>query len=354
MAVNDLKNNGDPLPGIPWAHWIGHDGNDGQDGTSGFEEGNQQVMAFQVYWTDAYQAAQLLMGVNRIFKSPGQSNTLDRIPPARHPNYPWLRCSRLTGIKGHKWLGKADTQSQSTASYYQYAIITATFTMPKYRVLSDTELDHLFPWVGGQRQEWQRWLNFAPQIGVETLSREGKLNYSWADAPTGQPFGKAATFVSPVAQALPKGDLCPVWTRVPLYNALYSSSAASLNCPINMDACVGTLNLTPFLGRPAQTLRFNGYRIVQVESPTDPEDMNLPKGYPPLVANVELSWSYWNPPIDPMGTLLRGHNLAPYPAAVPGYWYPITADGILAHEAENPGSGIYGVTEHAQIFLLPG
>lgn len=350
----NLQFNGNPMPGIPWAEFIGPDGMQSNEGNFGYEQGNQITMMYLVDWNDQEEAVKELLGVNETISNPfgGAGFSLSRVPPGQHPYYYWLYATRVA-IKPLRWESKTPGTGPNaqTSSQYKLALLTVLFQQLKYRVMTDAVLDVKFPPVGSVRQEQYRFVEFVPQIGVEVISREGGGNtppFKWAEGPL-----TPLTFTSPVPQALHKADLVLKWCRVPLYGGVLASSANYLASP-NLDSLVGTVSSAAFFGRPAQTLKFSGYRIVLQEAPVSPQAMGfaLSSDFPSLVCDVELDFQYWNPPTFGATT---GHNLAPIPQDATGRWAAIVAEGVpLGGLPSTANASIYQVADWKNMFVPNG
>ncbi len=342
---------GIPLPGIQWAEWNGPDGMQSGDGEMGYEAGNQLTITYMVNWQDWDTAIRLLLGVNTVESNPFRvgEHRLSRTPPAQHPRNYWLSATRCS-VKPVRWIGtELDAPSAGTTSTYQYAFITTLFQQLKYRILGDGELDSIFPpgAFNGYRQEMNRFTEFYPQIGIESIVREGGGStppFKWCEGPLS---GNA--FTSPAPQALNKGDFIVTQRRVPLLGGVLARIASYQQATV-LDPLAGTINAAVFLNHPAQTLRYNGYRINPVECPINNSFMNLPQdqGYPSLVCDLEHSFSYWDPP--PFAAT-RGHNLAPIPQDTTGRWAAVSPSGTLP---DTTHAGIYIVKDWSPFMSVPG
>lgn len=235
---------------------------------------------------------------------------------------------------------------------YTHALVTVDCVQPRYPILTDETLDRLYPPVniGGTmvRQEWRRFVQWAPNHGIETLSIEaGSMRYAeggGVDEPTVN-----TAFNSPTSQTLAKGNLIGTWMTVP-YRGLVSQTTLK---PERIKAAIGTVNTVEFMGYAPGVLRFDGYRFIYGEAPY-PEDFvnagNLSGNqgedqlWPSMTVDVELTWSIWDPPSK--GTYF-GHNLVPYrnTANTSGKWFLATTNGDPA------GARIFTASDHRLIFL---
>jgi hypothetical protein len=356
-AQPSLVNNG--WLTIPWAMVnAGPAGSDGVDGALGHVAGgNQASFAIQVNYGDVQQAIQDLCGVYVRDPSTGY---LSRTQPRQHPHpaFEHLRVSRIAGIRPMAAIGKQATKVGAWTQYH-YWIISVGFAHPRARMLDDATLDRLFPPVTATdgnryRQEWMRNVEWTPTSSVEVISREGNTSWKYQETSATGPAVNDK-FPSPQGQFLGKQDWVAVWRNVPMYRALLSSAAATIDRPINLDYALYTLNDAPFRGNPAGTLMFRGYKWDWNESPYGPQIANLLSTDVALTGDVSLAFTQFDPPAGTAtstvpgpnynsGATSRGHNLAPY---VDNLWY-------LIKDAKTGTQTIFKTSPFERIFSLPG
>lgn len=313
MAVPELIDNG--WLSVPWAEYVGRQAGNPHggiaDGAFSWEQGNQQTMAILVNFDDVHVALQDLGGTNIWNHLTG---TLDRKPPARHPTFDWLYCSRVASCRPVKWLSKENVLG-APRSRYRYYLLVLLFTQPRYRILSDLELDLAFPPVAGERQEYRRWVTWNVEPASELLSREGgSFHYAEGGA------GITGTAVkAPLINYLSKNELVVKWHNLPR-QALFGANGEGP--ATNIEAGLGKVNSAEFLHRPAGTLMLRNVRFVEHEA-FHTGSINGGGSVPPLAYDVEFYMGVWDPP--PFDAAHRGWNLAP--RAGSDVWYLVTTDG---------------------------
>jgi hypothetical protein len=357
MAEPTLINNG--WLSVPWAHYIGGgSGSDGTDAALGHgPAGNQATFPILVNWDDVNQAIVELCG--EYFFSSGPDHYLTRILPKQHPMWPMLYVSRVVSVKPMKWTGK-DFTLASRFSDYRYAMLSLLFQQPKYPLLTDQALDAKFPPVaiGGTnyRQEWYRYCEPTPKVGIETLSTEAGA-WKFAEGTGGtQPTAGSTLVTAPTLQPLSKGPLLYLWRNVPYYG-LFSPTTGR---PEKLIAAAGTVNSVAFPGAngyPVGTLRFDSYDFVFNEAPYPAsrflaglaaEDQPPNTYRPSLTVDVTLAWTFFDPPHSHSAS--RGHNLAPYRGDPDGSWYLITSpDGAAGSAKICPSSDHRKIFSHADL-----
>lgn len=324
MAIQ-LQNNG-WLP-IPWAEYIGRSGSEGSDSAWSYDGGIQSTLTILINWTDAIAGIEAILGYAQ--RNPTTGN-LDRVLPVRHPLYNQLYASRITSMRGRKWLGKYQSDIGWTSAY-QYMMCSILFVQPKFTVLSDGTLDRLY---GSPRQEFRRYTEMRFEPTTEFLSREGS-KYVFAEGGPGGPNAGSSIVKGTVNQQLMKAELTLTWRRVPSLGFL---STAGVGPPTKALTCLGSVNSDTFLGYPPGVLLLKGVRFTPLEAPSD-RGVNLLAGQPPTHLDIEMHAAVWDPPagtaadVTPgptfnQGATTRGHNLVPFPGtgAAAGRWWRVSQD----------------------------
>jgi hypothetical protein len=355
MAQLTLRRQIPGLVSVPYSIFCGHEGSAGQDASLGHGTGgNQATLILQVAAPDLEQAFQDLLGlytVDAIDPLTAPPWRVARTVPARHPIYDWLRCSRITGCKGVKLTGKDTVTGPSPQPTFNHYLVSCLFTQPHYSIYSDSDLDTKFPPVTASdgkhyRQEWRRWCVWGGVPSVEAMTREAG-SMVWVETGAGGPTIGSA-FNSPWPRFLQKQDIVCRWCNVPAFDGLLSSATATIERPINLENALYTVNDAPFRGYPAGTLLFRGYNTAWNEAPY-PSGATIggrgPTNYPSLTMDVELAFTFFDPP---NGSTTRGHNLAPFAPATGGNgkWYEVV---------EATGSqGLFALSPFEKLFSLPG
>ncbi len=333
------------LNGIPWTHYTGRaGGNDGIDAALGHgPSGNQATFTIIVDWFNFQNAVVQLCG--QYFWSSG-GGPMTRYLPKQHPAIPWLYVGRIVGVKPMIVTSKDFTLEPGNWSNYRYVMITIVFTQPKYALLTDQALDKAFPQIMGigfgganVRQEWRRYMEMTPKIGVETLSIEaGQYKYAEGTGAGGQPLAGTTSVAAPILKPLSKGSVLGVWRNVPVYGLISPTTYQATY----LNLAVGTVNSVAYPdanGYPIGTLLFQGYDISYNEAPYDPSlflagldgaNQGVNQFIQSTTADVSLCWSFFDPPHS--HSAYRGHNLVPYRSDPDGSWYLISVDGNPAHD----------------------
>lgn len=350
LPPNELINNGPPIPDAEWAEFISRSGMTGFEGNFGADGGNQVTEHYIVNYADTITALEDLLGTNEIVSNPAGGVMISRVPPANHPIWPFLRCTRVS-VKGLKWTGKTTYPPPlgGATSTYQFTVLTALYTQPRYRILTDDDLDAKYPPVSNVRQEQNRWIEYIPQVGVETINRDGGTAFWWGEGPGGAvALGQPIT--SPQTQNLAKADVVLLQRNVPLYKG-FLSSASNYTTADNVDKLVGTVNSATFFGRNPQTMYFAGYRAVPKENWLTPGESGIGDlSFPTLLADIEYAFRWWNPP--PFSTT-RGWNLAPIPGDSAGRWAAFSSNSA-GHLPDTSNAGVAVVKDWANLFTPPG
>jgi hypothetical protein len=312
-----LINNGWFPSGIPWAEYITeHIPPPGFDGSWSYDGGNHHTIPIIVNWLDQWQAVMDLLGQNLRVENEDGTVSLERIPPMNHPIFTHLYCTKIEGPRPFgKFVQKVQIGGYAY-SQWEFSLIVATFTQPKFAVLSDANLQNNF----GAGQEWNRYVEWNYRPDVEVLSRPGS-QFLYAEGAAGNPQGTALP--RDVAQFLAKADLTPKWYRVP-YVGLFSPTTFR---PENILAGLGKVNDATFQSNLKGTLLFKGVVIELKESPLKPtmQNGNFAVGQPSLVCDCTFALSYFQP--SDLGTY-HGHNLFPAAGHDPT-WYLATDDGTV-------------------------
>ncbi len=348
---------------VPYAIYCGRgEGSDGIDAALGHGSGNHSTFAIQVNWSDLTDACYNLTG---FYFWDLSSNYLNRTLPKRHPIFQHHYVSRLTSIKPLYLVGKDATWQPGPFPKYQRALISIDFCQPHYGILSDTKLDTLYPpvTISGvkYRQEWLRYFEPASEIGVEYQQIEaGKMKY--AEGAGGvQPTAGTTVVNIPLLEPLSKGTVSYIWKFVP-YRGFISQKTLR---PENVIKFIGTVNSAPFPGfdsttYQAGTLRFDGYKVVQINEAPYPESYvgaGIDVGndgenqfWPSITLDIQLTWSFFDPPHQ--NSALQGHNLVPY-RVVGGDGAPTTGSSwyLASSDGTNTGARILKLADHRAMFL---
>ena len=214
--------------------------------------------------------------------------------------------------------------------------------------MDDATLDGLYGTMGG-RQEWRRYVTVLAQNASTYITRPANEMYFTQTGGAGP--GDNTVFIQDIQVLVATQELSIIWELVPLDGMF---GGGGVETPANVDAGLGCINATQFMGYPPGTLRLNSSQAERIKSP-----INVggdPGIYvPPLLARVRMSMTYFNPKYGGTGSIGTGPteylpwNLLPYPGPVPagsGRWFKITS------AAGGTGDQLYQTYEFADLFDL--
>lgn len=275
-------------------------------GGTGAINGNFGIGSSQVteYWdvpdTDVVQFVQEFLGW-----SVKSGTRIARNNPARHPYYPYLRASRITGLEGIGPNGIRSATYGMTASW-KLIRLSVQFETPPYQILEDNQVTI---------SEFQR--NIVPEdfdAETEFIQRGG----GQFQFPSGTPGLSNLTIQGSVAQRVGKEKKTYLWVNVPDDGLFDSGGFDNGGFATNMEAAVGTVNDAYFFDYPPGTLLMLGWKPISRTMPVDPSVLS--PGNPNIVPrawDVKIVFSYFDPP--PGDVTKLGHNLVPHPTN--GLWY---------------------------------
>ncbi len=351
-------------------------GADGIDGTFGHGNQNGATCVVQVYWADVKDAIYALLGH---YQWDITSNWLNRTLPKRHPFFDHLYASRITGIHPVGFESKEQWPVGPFPSYHHVNIVVG-FNQPHYPLLKDFTLDKTYPPVTitvpadplvpviatavNVRQEWRRWFEWTPEMGIDTQMVEaGSMRYAEG---TGNPAQPAVNqlYNSPTANQIPTGTVTGVWRQVPYRGLVSPTTFRADNLIMELGTfrtLIGTVNINEFMGYPAGTLRYDGFRYLSWNETPYPE--NYVSGgveignngddqlWPSLTLDVQLIWSYRDPPHQ--NSAYRGHNLVPFRIVdSSGTATTLASSWYLATSTGNPATGarLLPLADHRLLF----
>lgn len=358
MPVPELQNNG--WIGIPWAEFIGKDGSHGASWNSTYEGESQSTFQILVNWVDGPAAEIYLLGSSRYDDNTG---LLFRTMPARHPYKPSQFADKIISAQPLRWDSKAQSFSSAFVgtsagvplSQYQWWLLTIGFVTPKYRVLSDSDLQRIY----GASQEWRRFCEAHIEYHSTTLSKNGQT-WRWAATAAGGPTLNEA-LSAPFGKSWNGQTVILRWRRLPR-RGLYTESGEGLFFNKNLSGCINRVHNgnTDLWGLPGNVysgvLRFDGAKATPIASPFDPAAQGLTATSINAFIDLELTFSVWDPPfgdttfVNPnnLPDGMRGHNLAPNPGD--NLWYLISTGGNVGGTPS--GALIFPTTDLSTVFQL--
>ena len=140
--------------------WVG-DMKFGPDGAS-------VALQIDTNWDDLDTVVLALLG-----KAEKSGASIARTLPMRHPRWPNLTCTAVTGVEGVRFRGRSAANANGAVAEYDIARLTCLFTQRPYKLLTDAAC---------AGQEWKRWTQYKGKDTVEMLQRD-KGNYVWEEGP---------------------------------------------------------------------------------------------------------------------------------------------------------------------------
>ena len=259
----------------------------------------------------------------------GAGSGIQRILPFRHPQFDFLWCKNVSGCRYVQYQGQ-NTEGVASGypyGYYSTARLTLDFWQPPYAIVAD-----------GIVSEWERFTTTMVHPSCELLNRQtGFYKYTDPLAPSyNNSNGKVPGNRS---SQLHKKRLVVKWWGIP-WNSLFPMAADNgLNYTSpNIDSLVNRVNGLAFAGCHQQTLLCEAPEFEYVTWPVSPQVLGTPVLKSSLLWNVTFNLLYFDPPINPAGSGLQGHNLAP---DYDGYWY---AYGPVGNTSNIPYPNFVGNT----------
>lgn len=326
---------------VPWAEFVGKDGSHGAQFNSGWTDDSRAIFNILVYWTDVLQAEQDILGI-AIFDP--ATNRLSRTPPVAHPLKPQMRAEKIISAHPLAWNGKAlvdfpyawgNGGPTGALSSYVYFLLSIGFSVPKYAIVTDTDLQTFF---GGL--EFNRWCEVEEDPQIETITREAGA-FVWSTGSPANLLGQP--FSAPLAQNINAESLKVIWRRVPRVG-LFTDAGTGYLLNNNIKSSLGFVHNgdTPMwgIGSAFGNANSNGspLRLVSakqrpISSPLWPLNQGIPWWAMNTYHDVEFTFRMWDPPSG--DGVNFGHNLAPNPA-FDGNWYLVkTLSGATIYPVGN-------------------
>lgn len=350
-----LKNQAGGWVAVAWEEYVGQDASHGATWSTAWDEGNQAVFQVIINWQDGLEFEIEALGYST-FNS--NTTTLSRTLPVRHPYKSWMRCERILGVQPVRWDEKSagfvsgflSVPAGVPISEYAYLLVTMGFANPKYRVLTDAQLQSLY----GANQEWRRFCEVKHRVNAQALTRENGSWY-WADgsstAAGAVPPTRNNAIPAPIGQTLYHDEIHVKWKRLPR-RGVYGQSGESDFFNTNILSNWGKVNSTTTLwglsgNQWSGVLRFVSADATPISSPFDPGAQGLQATSINEYVDLDLVFDWFDPPYG--DSAYRGHNLAPNPAD--NFWYLLTTSNANAVGAP-AGQTIYPTADISQVFTL--
>lgn len=258
--------------------------------------------------------------------SPG---IITRYLPMRHPQFPWLRATRVMDVMGVVNSGNITKYDNNTAGIANWnkTRFKIQFESLPYDVLDE---DAISDPLTNEPDEGLRFVEYRKKFSLEQLQLQGGEYYFYGGGTgNGIPADVAhsAKATTTIGHPISKEFLSWTWHQVP-DGAIYDINRQTPN----LTAIFGKVNLTEFYGYPAGTLACLPPDIEPHEAPANPANMGKKNGgLEPLTENnipriwdVTYNFLYFNPqPITSPGAggllmtsagnvPIQGHNCAPF------------------------------------------
>ncbi len=309
VAANTLQLR-PPLP-FPWAEFIGK--NEGYSQGYRFQtDQTQATMKIMVYWEDFVNIDGIFGAVPAIlgYAQRAGIGRITRVPPMKHPYFPWLYASAITDVQGIKPNGTIEVTTNvmepnytAAISKYKFAVLTVAFSSLPYAVMSNQQLAQP-PFNGSEIYR-----NVAKY--TDTNANYISVNagtFKFVSGPQGAPQG--TVFPLGTGKIQVKVDLRWIWHDVP-EQSLFGPPPNNF-IPTNIYACLGTVNAAPIWGFSTYELLMLPPKITPVIQPISPALMLFTDGVsPPRSYNVELLFQFFRPTLGP-NTTDGGHQAAFY------------------------------------------
>lgn len=272
------------------------------------------------------------------------AKSIVRIPPVRHPVFPYLWCDGVTFQPGYV-SGNSEMPNNWPAVYtnpefsytfekygfYRKTEVTLHFGMPLYWIAGDDEMDGY--------QEYHRYTYYfdtKPNLQIDAVESD---RLEFCEGPySGQKVQSALAVRKSITNFTLK------WYQVP-YDYLSESG-------VGLDQIIGTGSVASRVGCvndsaafddvfPAGTLYLDNPVIDWYIQPVETED-----GSRLWAADIELPFMHFDPPRYG-GSVARGWNLHPHLSGTEtARWYLATADGTVSGPRLLPSTDLMSVFNH--------
>jgi hypothetical protein len=313
---------------------------------------------------------------------------LSRVPPARHPDFPNLRCTRIQSVTGKAMRNKVGEGARATAAgtsgEWLRSCVTAIFEIPKWPIKTNDENATALLGAGGTPlPEYLRHCEFEYESNFEMQARKGQQwRFTFPAANVAQPNG----FIGDRLLRQAKGVLIIRWHDVPRDWIMLGKTI-----PSNFVLAMNRVNALPFpevpyrnqnkaIGQLGAYVQFPPGTLLMASMPkiTD-RTMNhsviwsenqIAADLVEKSCDVEIRLLHFDPPTDDTttvdvsnyggdaATLVRGHNVAPLAkkrqgAVSPnGTWYTVQ-DGPGGVAAVDERDLLYQYSRFDLLFGMP-
>lgn len=295
--------------GLPdgWKEYIGNHVEGPVGGTFEWGTATRVTVTYDGPFAELTAFLKFLLGYSRRLVGGALSRSL----PHRLPWMPHLVCTSVSSIRPYRYSQKTVAPALGSYADYTHVRVMAVYTCPPYAVLSDADLDRLYPLANGGRDESRRFVVDRYEPTVEGIQRPTG-SFEYAETAAGGPaVGDVVN--QGTSQLLSKDQVTLSWMGLPNYGALNSGGR-----PAAARAYLGCVNNADWRGFTAGTLLFKAYRMDPVPAPFLPDPDNAILSDVPRQWNLHLIFSEFDPPA---GSTTHGHNTTPYPGD--NKWYKI-------------------------------
>lgn len=301
-----------------------------QGGPDVFSNDNcEAVLVGFIDWDLRYSFLKAVLGYSYL-----DNLSLVRNTPLQHPWFSWLYASSasIESVQVTADDLKRDAPDPDKAfdyAGYNKAKVSIHFTPLPYVVKEDDEINT----YNSGNAEWERYFWDSDCEGsLQVISQAGRRLY-FAEGDVASPFyPKGIPFPTDLGVYAYQTNRKFMWEDVAL-EYVCGVDGDSFTLP-KIDAAVGCVNETDFLGFKAGTLLMNPYRIIRKQWPLLTTDTSIFK------LSIEFNMVYFNPASGVSPQTYYGHNLQPWggntdlvggraPSSTAGIgkWYYSTNDG---------------------------
>lgn len=268
------------------------------------EGGSTAMLVAQVRWNSRYDAVLSLLGYQYV-DTRAASPRLIRVPPQKHPDWPWLYASRVANITGLKPLRytsgftlKGTTpQDLRFVGEYQLARISIMFDPLPFKVGYPASVSTV------DRMEYHRYISAEVEPYEECLlGQVGTMQYAEGSALA----PKNLSFPGTTGLIYGKTLLKVTWWRVPEAWIMDITNGSPIAPFKQHDKLVGKVNDAEFWGFPASTLRMKPASLVRYAAPVVSTRSEVEYLY-----NITFNFEHFDPTRRNSDTY-RGHDLLPW------------------------------------------
>lgn len=271
---------------------------------------------------------------------------LHRSTPVSHPR--WGTQLRCTGVDFQFFSPKGNDANPGNEPYettvvgtagisrygnYEQCLMTVHFGPKNFLMFEDSDPE----WSGFEYDRFTTRYQIEPQLDI--VSADNGRVLTWQEGPAGV-IGEE--FPGNLGERLSQTVYYLTWHEVPK-----SYVTDSVGRPLKIEAAVGRVNLTDFLGFPAGTLLLQAPKFELHMFPFYSADGR------PLYFDITFPLIYFDPPPGSSSPLARGHNLMPHRSGGADggpAWFLATRDDASSISSGPSGPRYLEETEFSAMF----